>query len=295
MKFPDRPTAIVAAGNRLADELRSAIEETGFTVLPAASAREAIALLEHGAHVVIVDTTAAEFDGVAAVRAIKANLDQFVPIIAMCPLGDAAGKRRAVEAGVDDLATVPVSDNELSLRLHANLQLCRMATQLERVSAELSQSTVTDSLTALYNERAMRNFLTREYARARRYRRTLSLLIVDVDGLHRINEVQGRDAGDLMLTDVADLIRREVRECDWAGRVDGTFWILAPETDGESVMAMAERLRRAAKQATNATVSIGVATMPAVMAASADALQSLAQTALRRAKAEGRNCCRSAE
>ena len=290
-----RLAALVVAGAELRAPLIAAISSLGLDTAGASTARDAVSAMgQRRPDLVVVDATAAELDGFAVIRKLRAAApNRFIPILAVCPLGDGDAKRRGLEAGADDFVTKPIADIELSLRVRAVLRLRRVSDELGRTAAALETATVTDGLTALYNERAMRVFVLREFARARRYHRALSLLIVDVDGLRRVNEVQGHEVGNRVLVDVADLVRREIREADVAGREAGTFWILAPETDSESAMVMAERLRRSVNQSTPATVSIGVAAMPAVMASTADALLDLSQTALGRAKAEGRNCCRT--
>jgi diguanylate cyclase (GGDEF)-like protein len=80
-------------------------------------------------------------------------------------------------------------------------------------------------------------------AEQRRYGHPFSLALVDVDGLARINDAYGRDAGDRMLSAVEGVLRRELRDVDHVFRVeDDEFAVIAPHTDAERLAPMATRV-----------------------------------------------------
>jgi diguanylate cyclase (GGDEF)-like protein len=107
--------------------------------------------------------------------------------------------------------------------------------------AELSE---TDPLTRLANARRLFDRLETELARARRYREPLALLLVDLDGLKRINDRFGHPAGDEAIRRLADVIRSQLRETDVAARWGGDeFAVLAPSTSKDAAAALAERIR----------------------------------------------------
>jgi diguanylate cyclase (GGDEF)-like protein len=155
----------------------------------------------------------------------------------------------------------------------------------------------TDALTGLYNRGALTTYLEHEYHRARRYRSSLSVLLVDVDQLKRVNDVYGHAAGDRVIRGFANAIKTTLRDTDVGGRWGGDeFLIIAPGTAGAAAATLADRLRfeLARQEATTegkATGSVGVAVLdpnrhppegPEVLLQAADA-------ALYRAKAAGRN------
>ena len=100
-----------------------------------------------------------------------------------------------------------------------------------------------DSLTGLHNRRLFYEFLAREIARARRYERSVALIVFDLDDFKRINDRSGHLAGDEVLADVADRVRSMVRATDIPCRVGGDeFAVILPETSCEDAEALAERI-----------------------------------------------------
>lgn len=100
-----------------------------------------------------------------------------------------------------------------------------------------------DSLTGLHNRRLFYEFLTREIARAQRYERTVSLIVIDLDDFKRINDRVGHLGGDAVLSEVANRIRSVVRATDIACRVGGDeFAIILPESSREDAELLADRV-----------------------------------------------------
>jgi diguanylate cyclase (GGDEF)-like protein len=100
-----------------------------------------------------------------------------------------------------------------------------------------------DSLTGLHNRRLFYEFLAREIARARRYERSVALIVFDLDDFKRVNDRSGHLAGDEVLADVADRVRSMVRATDIPCRVGGDeFAVILPETSCEDAEALAERI-----------------------------------------------------
>lgn len=166
-----------------------------------------------------------------------------------------------------------------------------------RYHEEIYQLATHDALTELYNRRHFIEMADKEIARAIRHARPLSLCIIDVDLFKPVNDRYGHISGDEVLRQIALLLRRHARTDDLAARIGGEeFALMLPECDAEAARVFAERLREAVADAVftpggetqRITVSIGIAELapgrdvrPALMAA--------ADTALYRAKSEGRN------
>src|SRR5216683_5196494 len=117
-------------------------------------------------------------------------------------------------------------------------------------SRKFASEARTDHLTGLANRREFERVMEREVALAERHGRRLSLMMIDLDNLKRINDRLGHSAGDEALKLVAQQLQRVVRASDVCARVGGDeFAVAMPETDLERARDVAARLRRAVDQA----------------------------------------------
>ncbi|WP_196279166.1 GGDEF domain-containing protein [Catellatospora vulcania] len=173
----------------------------------------------------------------------------------------------------------------------------QMADRIAERRAELTDLAVTDALTELPNRRHMRSSLTRELQRARREGRPLGLVILDLDHFKAVNDEYGHLAGDAVLRRVGEVLKRELRSSDVAGRPGGEeFAVLLPDTGRDAAMAIAERLRAALAKETvrhrdrtvTFTASFGVVSFPDD-GQDAEALVQRADDALYAAKRAGRD------
>src|SRR6266566_5351920 len=125
----------------------------------------------------------------------------------------------------------------------------QVAIALDR-ARQFSSEARTDHLTGLANRREFERVMEREVALAERHNRRLSLMMIDLDNLKRINDRLGHSAGDGALRLVAQQLQRVVRASDVCARVGGDeFAVAMPETDLDRARDVALRLRRAVEQA----------------------------------------------
>lgn len=169
---------------------------------------------------------------------------------------------------------------------------------LEQRLTELSRR---DSLTGAANRRYFFERAEEEFARARRYNKSLSLIVFDVDDFKRVNDSNGHVAGDRVLQNLSKIISVDLREIDLLGRIGGDeFAVLVPETNLQGACELAERLRLAAAGQRDSdsqivvqyTLSLGVATL-APTDTSMDMVFQRADNALYASKRDGRNCVMS--
>jgi diguanylate cyclase (GGDEF)-like protein len=173
-------------------------------------------------------------------------------------------------------------------RRTADLQRANDA--LNRALQQVSTLARTDPLTTLFNRRVFDEQLSKELARALRFKRELGLLLFDLDHFKSVNDRHGHQAGDEALRTLARILSEAVRTVDTAARIGGEeFAIILPETALADALAVAERLRAAQESSGRyTTVSIGVASAPQ-HGATPESLFKSADAALYRAKDGGRN------
>lgn len=177
-----------------------------------------------------------------------------------------------------------------------------IAVQNARLYDQMKRMAITDAVTGLFSRRHFTDCGRTEVERARRYRRQLSVLMVDIDRFKRVNDTYGHNAGDQVLQAAAQNCRQALRVTDIVGRWGGEeFAILLPEADRDGAGLIAERIRRIMSESDivlpdgpiRVTVSIGVATL----SDECNTLESLidqADRAMYMAKDAGRNKVRFA-
>jgi diguanylate cyclase (GGDEF)-like protein len=161
----------------------------------------------------------------------------------------------------------------------------------------VEQMAITDSLTGLYVRRHFYDRLNEELKRSRRYKLKFAFLMLDIDDFKRCNDTYGHMVGDVILKEMARVIKENVREIDIVARYGGEeISLVLPDTAEESARMVAERLRkkieehvfRAYDEKLKLTVSVGVSIYPKD-APEAKALIEKADAALYAAKKSGKN------
>lgn len=162
----------------------------------------------------------------------------------------------------------------------------------------LEKMAVTDDLTRLYNHRFFIKRLNEEYKRAKRYDTPLSCAMIDIDDFKKINDTYGHQSGDIILHEIASVIKNSVRETDVVARYGGEeFAVILPHTDHEDAFNLANRIRNAVKgfrsdnlrEDVSITVSIGVSTYPHSGVEDVDGLIRKADDGLYKAKYSGKD------
>jgi two-component system, cell cycle response regulator len=162
---------------------------------------------------------------------------------------------------------------------------------------EIYRLMTVDGLTELHNKRFFTETLEKEIARSKRYERTLSLVLFDIDHFKRINDTYGHLAGDAVLRQLGALVKSRVRHTDLPARTGGEeFAIILPEVGAPGAAQMADKLRRSIEETSfrfegtvvPVTVSLGVAEWdPSIQ--DPDELVKRADAKLYEAKRGGRN------
>lgn len=170
--------------------------------------------------------------------------------------------------------------------------------KMELLAVKLKHLAITDELTGLYNRRHLLVQIESEIERANRYKRSLSILMLDIDNFKPINDQHGHAAGDLLLKDIAKMLSRGVRKVDIVGRYGGDeFLVILPESDLKAAQNVAERILKNVRshkfevqgQPLPITLSIGLHSFESVGQVSCEELIEKADHALLAAKRKGKN------
>jgi diguanylate cyclase (GGDEF)-like protein len=226
-----------------------------------------------------------------------------------CDAGDGSGPcalevpityRSTVIGGLrieDDTAFRNWEDEEVLMVNTVSDQLS-VAISHARLFRHVQTQAMTDALTGLFNHGCFQDRLDRETKLADRNNQQVSLILLDLDHLKRINDTHGHRSGDVTLCHVAAIMKGTVRDTDICARYGGEeFVIILPQCDREDAMEVAERLRESiastpVQKVGQVTASIGVATYP-TGAKNKEELVEMADRAMYLAKAAGRNRVRT--
>lgn len=177
----------------------------------------------------------------------------------------------------------------------------RLMRRLKEANRRIEEMVVTDELTGLYNRRHLFTRLREEHPRAIRYGTPLACIMVDVDFFKKINDSHGHQSGDVVLREVAGILKAASRQSDVAGRYGGEeFLLLLTGTTLDGARAAAEKIRGQVEahsfrgvdgQSIQVTLSLGCSALESGKGDAPDIekLLSQADQSLYRAKAGGRN------
>lgn len=224
------------------------------------SANSLQALFENESKIVISGKAerSSYFDGISEL--LPRNENQSLLLAAVSRQGNIAGFLGAVRSSPSEAWT---SRRIQTLQLMASL-LSSAITRKDLVNT-LTFQAIRDQLTGLYNRHKLEEILSQEVARCTRYSSVFSVIIFDLDHFKAINDRFGHNSGDAVLSSVARIVEGNVRETEIAGRWGGEeFLMVLPETELESALQLAERLRSNIEAhqfpiPQRVTVSVGVA------------------------------------
>lgn len=165
---------------------------------------------------------------------------------------------------------------------------------LNKQTEILTDASNTDPLTKLYNRRFLNNEFIQTIITGTQHN-TLTLLLVDLDHFKKVNDSYGHTVGDNMIKYMADVIRGEIREQDYAFRYGGEEFLVVLDCNREMAYKVAERIRRDFSESIfevegvniPKSTSIGLFELPTGMAF--EKAIDIADKALYKAKEEGRN------
>jgi two-component system, cell cycle response regulator len=290
----------------MVERLRELVAAAGYEVSTAASGEQALEVLRKDfSPIVILDRNMpGGMDGLELCRAIRdgTHYPGYVYIM-LCTAHDTESEILAgLDAGADDYLSKRASGAQLIARLACARRILTLESSLKQVIEERRRMAMTDVLTGAHNRRYFMNHLRRELKRVRRFGGELSLLVFDIDHFKHINDRYGHAAGDAVLIEFTQRVRKCLpREFDWCARLGGEeFAVVLPQTDIPGGVVVAEKIRHALSSrpvmvvsgGIECTVSVGVSGLSAFGgrdAISVEQLLSRADDCLYNSKKSGRD------
>jgi two-component system cell cycle response regulator len=245
---------------------------------------------------ILLDLQMPGMDGFQVMEGLKEiETDGYLPVLVIT--AQPGHKLRALTAGAKDFISKPFDLVEARTRIHNMLEVRLLYKQLEQYSRALESQALHDALTGLPNRRLLMDRLSLAIAHARRNTSTMAVMFLDLDGFKQINDTLGHDAGDTLLSMVADRLVAAVREEDTVARMGGDefvigLWELSHADDvatlvSKVILAVSQPYRIQGHDV-RITASAGVGIYP-LHGEAVETLMKCADLALYEAKRAGKN------
>ncbi len=222
--------------------LKITLESWGHEVIEACDGAAAWQILQNSdaPKFAILDLTMPEMDGITVCRHVRQNQNATPAyIILLTSKSSKSDIVMGLEAGADDYVTKPFDADELHARVKVGIRMVELQVSLAQRVAELEQAqetlrnlSLTDDLTGLYNRRGFFALADPHLKTARRAKRQVSLIYIDMDDLKAINDTHGHKEGSNALQEIADILRSTFRSSDIMARIGGDEFVIL-ETFGE--------------------------------------------------------------
>lgn len=300
------------------DLLTNFLHHLGFECAAFPDGESALAEFDlHCPRLIISDWEMPGIDGLELCRRVRSRAQaNHVHFIMLTVHRGKEQLERAFAAGIDDFINKPFTEPELIARLRAGMRAVALHDELSRqnqgsqqlneqltsLNQRLQKLAITDDLTGLYNRRQAMHRLEEHWAMCNRYQRPVAAIVIDIDHFKQVNDGLGHSAGDVVLRETADILRKCVRSTDIVCRIGGEeFLIILPCQTLHEAEVCAHRCRQevashefnCGERIVHVTISAGIATRRGGMQQCADMLKE-ADTALYAAKNAGRNAVFSA-
>ena len=228
------------------------LEHLDFKVDSAVSGEEALEMLTQKPYTfLLTDIRMSGIDGLELIKRIKRS-DPEISAIAMTGYSREFNYVEVINAGATDFVNKPFGIEELEAKIKRAI--------IERnIRQELQKLSITDSLTALYNQRHFYARLDEEIARTKRQKHNLALILLDLDAFKQYNDNFGHLAGDKLLQNVGKVLNSNVRQgVDLGFRYGGDeFAVLLIDADEVVAEMMSARIEKGIEEVCGITASTG--------------------------------------
>lgn len=258
------------------------------------------AVMAYRPQMVIVDPEVDEMDGVEVFSQLVPALDSCNAIVVSAQ-ATTEKITQYLDLGACDFISAPFVPLEFLARIRTQFRMQDMHDQLMETNEKLQSLVEIDDLTGLFNMRSLYQKLDFEIERARRFSRTVTVVMIDMDKFKSVNDGHDHLFGSYVLSEVGKIIKNLTRAIDIPARYGGDeFLIVLSETPMSGVEFFCERLRKKVEQTVfsqgvdsiQLTLSLGYATLDVSEDIPAKELVRRADMALFEAKRQGRNLVR---
>ena len=250
-------------------------------------------------HLVLLDWMMPGMDGLELCRCLRqSGNNTYHYIILLTGRDSKEDIIGGLNAGADDYITKPFMPEELEVRLRVGKRILDLQQSLKEALEVQRYQAQHDRLTGIFNHVEILNILEKELDRAGRQNGNLAVIMGDLDHFKKVNDTYGHVAGDAVLVEVAARMKNNIRLYDSAGRYGGEeFLLVLPGCTTDEVMIIAHRILESISKdpvmfnniPIKVTISLGVAVHGTGDNTSTTELVQLADTALYKAKQNGRN------
>ena len=226
--------------------LEKRLQADGYQTLLAYNGEEALRLARAELpDLILLDLMMPDLSGYDVAQTLKSEPHTAaIPYIFISAKSAVDSRVCGLEMGASDYIIKPFHYKELLARIKNTLQNYNQLSRLKNENSKLHQLSIVDDLTGLYNRRYFAERLEEEISRADRYNYKLACLMIDIDYFKNINDQYGHLIGDIILKDLAEVIRSSIRVVDVAARFGGEeFVVLLPQTDLQGGLFTAEKIR----------------------------------------------------
>ena len=257
---------------------------------------------KHLPDLVLLDILMPKMDGYEVLNHLKNDgALRDIPVIMISAVDEIKSVVRCIEKGADDYLTKPFNATLLKARINACLEKKRLRDVEKEYCLRLKNLSITDGLTGISNRRFFDDFLEKEWYRALRISRAISLIMVDIDFFKIFNDTYGHPSGDSCLIKVANALKDSLKRAgDIVARYGGEeFIIVMPNTQLKDAIKIAEKIsaetrsleikHKGSTVSAYVTLSMGIANVVPQKSSSPSDFIDKADKALYKAKTEGRN------
>ena len=220
--------------------------EAGYEIVEAEDGLSAWELFQKEPfQLVITDWMMPGLDGPALVQKIRTSGQKsYTYIIMLTAMDNKDNIVLGLESGADEYLTKPFNSRELIARVASGMRILRLEEELMQARIQMEALAMHDGLTGLLNRRAIEEYAEAEFNMADRKKQAMSVILLDIDHFKNVNDRFGHKFGDVVLRQVAQTLKEDLRNYDRVGRWGGEeFLLILPGTELKDAVTVAERLR----------------------------------------------------
>lgn len=280
------------------------LQQSGYEVVLAENGRKAVEILSQAdaPRLALVDWMMPELDGPALCREMRGQHQDapYVYIILLTSKQSSEDVVAGLESGADDYLTKPCVPAELKARLRTGRRILELEDKLVEAREQMRYRATYDSLTGIRNRPTTLSFARKVLSRSKYSNKPPVLALCDIDHFKSINDAYGHPVGDAVIQEVARRLTESIRPGDAVGRYGGEeFLLVLTECPGSALEESGDRIRKAIADTPilcgdltlNVTISVGSVLCSECHGENElEQILAVADAALYRAKARGRNC-----